>query len=103
MMTSIGGHQEMVIDNDGPEINDNDKPVIEQNMEENKPVIGPNMEEKKASKDKAKQLQQSTPPKWTGAPDCLRISKPICTFSPSVQQVERFMLDTEPPAGTILP
>jgi hypothetical protein len=36
MMTSIGGQQEMVIDNDGPEINDNDKPVIEPNMKENK-------------------------------------------------------------------
>jgi hypothetical protein len=47
MMTSIGGQQEMVIDNhhdDGPEINDNDKPVIE-----------PNMEESKARKDKSKQ------------------------------------------------
>ncbi len=44
MMTSIGGQQEMVIDNDGPEINDNEIPVIE-----------PNMEENKASEGKAKQ------------------------------------------------
>jgi hypothetical protein len=53
-MTSIGGQQEMVIDNlnDGPETNDNDKPVIE-----------PSMEENKANKDKAKQSQQSPPPK----------------------------------------
>ncbi len=43
-MTSIGGQQEMVIDNYGPEINDNEKPVIE-----------PNMKESKASKDKAEQ------------------------------------------------
>ncbi len=56
-MTSIGGHQDMVIDNDDPETNDNDKPVVE-----------PSMEENKANKDKAKQSQQSPPPKWTGAP-----------------------------------
>ncbi len=92
MMTSIGGQQEMVIDNDGPEINDNDKPVIE-----------PNMDENKASKDKTKQSQQSPPPKWTGAPDCQRISTPTCTFSPSMQQVKCFVLDTDPPARTILP
>jgi hypothetical protein len=42
MMTSIGGQQEMVIDNDGPKINDNDKPGIE-----------PNMKKSKARKDKA--------------------------------------------------
>ena len=98
MMTSIGEQQEMVIDivldNDGPEIrvNDNDKPVIE-----------PSMEENKANKDKAKQSQQSPPPKWTGAPGCPRLSTPTCTFSPSAPQVEHFVLDTEPPAGTTLP
>jgi hypothetical protein len=91
-MTSIGGQQEMVIDNDGPETNDNDKPVIE-----------PSMEENKANKVKAKQSQQSQPPKWTGAPGCPRLSTPTCTFSPSAPQVEHFVLDTEPPAGTILP
>ncbi len=63
-MTSIGGQKEIVIDNDGPETNDNDKPVIE-----------PSMEENKANKDKAKQSQQSPPPKWTGAPGCPRLSK----------------------------
>jgi hypothetical protein len=40
MMTSIGGQQEMVIEHDGTEriqaINDNDKPVIDHNMEGNK-------------------------------------------------------------------
>jgi hypothetical protein len=92
MMTSIGGQQDMVIDNDGPENNDNDKPVIE-----------PNIKESKACKDKAEQSQQSPPPKWTGAPDCLRISTPTYTFSLNAPQAERFMLDREPPAGTILP
>ncbi len=82
----------MVIDNDDPETNDNDKPVIE-----------PSMEENKANKVKAKQSQQSPPPKWTGAPGCPRLSTPTCTFSPSAPQVEHFVLDTEPPAGTILP
>ena len=91
-MTSIGGQQEMVIDNDGPETNDNDKPVIE-----------PSMEENKANKDKAKQSQQSQPPNWTGAPGCPRLSTPTCTFSPSAPQVEYFVLYTEPPAGNILP
>jgi hypothetical protein len=91
-MTSIGGQQEMVIDNDGLETNDNDKPVIE-----------PSMEENKANKDKAKQSQQSQPPNWTGAPGCPRLSTPTCTFSPSAPQVEYFVLDMEPPAGTILP
>jgi hypothetical protein len=92
MMTSIGGHQKMVIDNDGPEINDNDKPVIE-----------PHMKKSKASKDKAEQSQQSPPPKWIGTPDCPRISTPTCAFSLNVPQVERFVLDTQPPTGTILP
>ncbi len=49
------------------------------------------------------QSQQSPPPKWTDAPDYPRISTPTCTLSLNVPQVERFVLDTEPPAGTIPP
>jgi hypothetical protein len=61
------------------------------------------MRENKAGKDRVERLQQSPPPKLTGAPDCPHISPPTCTFSPSAPQIENFMLDSESTTGPIQP